>query len=168
MSFARWQAVNEQVFFENLAYLNSPLFACQANNRSAVAHASCATSALGREITASVNRLCHYVFAVSPQAQLLTATVRSNYGFARKVPVLWSRQIDHGIHHFLQQHLSTNPSLPTPNANMLNFIYTAPGIQVIQGGARRAKRSAAIMTPSTVGSFMPLYLTSDAPVHWRT
>jgi hypothetical protein len=51
-------------------------------------------------------------------------------------PISGHHVTDNGIRHFLQQELSTNPSLPAPDANTIYFIYTAPGVQVVQGGAR--------------------------------
>ncbi len=51
-------------------------------------------------------------------------------------PVGGHHVTDNGIRHFLQQELSTNPNLPAPDADTLYFIYMAPGVQVVQGGAR--------------------------------
>ena len=42
---------------------------------------------------------------------------------------------DTGIRHMLQQEISTNASVPEPTPNTLYFVYLAPGVKVIQGGA---------------------------------
>jgi hypothetical protein len=42
---------------------------------------------------------------------------------------------DSGIRHLLQQEIATNSRFPRPSANTLYFIYTPPGVRVVQGGS---------------------------------
>jgi hypothetical protein len=42
---------------------------------------------------------------------------------------------DTGIRHLLQQEIATNPKVPKPTSNTLYFIYTPPGVRVVQGGS---------------------------------
>jgi hypothetical protein len=43
---------------------------------------------------------------------------------------------DGAIRHALQGWISTNSEFPPPSANTLYFIYTPPGVAIVQGGAR--------------------------------
>jgi len=51
-------------------------------------------------------------------------------------PTLSSSVTDSGIQAMLQQEFKNNPSVPTPDANTLYFVYLPPGTAVVQGGAR--------------------------------
>ena len=46
---------------------------------------------------------------------------------------------DSALQHFLQHELSTNPALPKPSPNTLYFIYTPPGVAIVQGGGSSCK-----------------------------
>ena len=46
---------------------------------------------------------------------------------------------DGAIQHFLQQQLSSHPSMPQPSKNTLYFVYLPPGVSVTQGGGQSCK-----------------------------
>jgi hypothetical protein len=46
---------------------------------------------------------------------------------------------DAALQHFLQQELSSNPALPKPSPSTLYFIYTPPGVAIVQGGSSSCK-----------------------------
>jgi hypothetical protein len=56
-----------------------------------------------------------------------TATITS--------PALNHSVSDLAIQHMLHQEITTNPAFPQPTANTLYFVYTPPGVRVVQGGA---------------------------------
>jgi hypothetical protein len=41
---------------------------------------------------------------------------------------------DSALQHMLQNEINTNPNVPPPSANTLYFVYTPPGVRVVQGG----------------------------------
>lgn len=43
---------------------------------------------------------------------------------------------DSAIQHMLQQEISSNSAFPQPTANLLYFVYTQPGVTIVQGGSR--------------------------------
>lgn len=43
---------------------------------------------------------------------------------------------DTAIRHFLQHQLLTNPHVPQPDGDTLYFVYTPPGVAVVQGGSK--------------------------------
>ncbi len=51
-------------------------------------------------------------------------------------PVLGHSVSDGAVQHMLQQEILTNTAFPKPNPNTLYFVYLAPGVAVVQGGAR--------------------------------
>jgi hypothetical protein len=51
-------------------------------------------------------------------------------------PALTSSVSDSAIQHMLQQEISSNSEFPQPTPNLLYFVYTQPGVAVVQGGAR--------------------------------
>lgn len=42
---------------------------------------------------------------------------------------------DAALKHMLQNEIASNPQVPHPTPNMLYFVYTPPGVRIVQGGA---------------------------------
>jgi hypothetical protein len=51
-------------------------------------------------------------------------------------PALKSTVSDSAIQHMLQQEIASNSAFPQPTPNLLYFVYTQPGVAIVQGGTR--------------------------------
>jgi hypothetical protein len=51
-------------------------------------------------------------------------------------PALHKTVSDSAIQHMLQQEIASNSEFPQPTPNLLYFVYTQPGVAIVQGGSR--------------------------------
>ena len=125
----------------HLTYRNGPLIS--AVEVYTIFWGSAWNQAAQKTLMTQVNQFFDFVLTSSLIDQLAEYNVP---GFAIKhgkrtgtlvvtSPTLGRSVTDSAIQHMIQNQISTNPKVPKPTPNTLYFVYTQPGVRVIQGGS---------------------------------